>query len=114
MADLSAVLRKTIDGLPRQTPALREKVYEKARAAIVRQIETADPPLGEDVVAARRGALEDAIARTESHYTGLESPAEDTAPEAASAAPAPVPAAPPRATPPAAPPQATRPAPPPP
>ncbi|MEC5323054.1 hypothetical protein [Aurantimonas sp. A3-2-R12] len=69
MADLSGVLRKTIDGLPRATPQMRAKVYDKARAAIQRQIDGANPPLAETVVATRLAALEDAIARTEQHYT---------------------------------------------
>ncbi|KQT54321.1 hypothetical protein ASG43_01540 [Aureimonas sp. Leaf454] len=56
---------------------MRGKVYEKARAAISRQIEAANPPLADEVVAARRHALEDAIARTESHYVALESPGAD-------------------------------------
>ncbi|SKA14271.1 hypothetical protein [Consotaella salsifontis] len=72
MADLSAVLRKTIDGLPHQTPQLRAKVYERARAAIVRQVEAANPPLAEAVAAARMSALEDAIERTEEHYRAAE------------------------------------------
>ncbi|TFF27335.1 hypothetical protein E3C22_02420 [Jiella endophytica] len=102
MADLSGVLRKTIDGLPRATPQLREKVYEKARAAIQRQIGAANPPLAEQVVNARLAALEDAIARTEEHYAGQEegaaAPAEAPQPapaeRAAATAPAPRPAAP--------------------
>ena len=68
MANLTAVLRKTIDGLPNATPQVRGKVYEKARAAIVRQIEAANPPLDPGVIEARRRALEDAIAETESFY----------------------------------------------
>ncbi|BDA83244.1 hypothetical protein Sa4125_07860 [Aureimonas sp. SA4125] len=72
MADLSAVLRKTIDGLPRATPDLRAKVYEKARSAIERQIATASPPLSESVIEARRSALADAIDRTEDHYLDLD------------------------------------------
>ncbi|HEU03270.1 MAG TPA: hypothetical protein ENH89_23740, partial [Aurantimonas coralicida] len=70
MADLSGVLRKTIDGLPRATPQMRAKVYDKARAAIQRQIDAANPPLAENVVATRLTALEDAITRTEEHYAG--------------------------------------------
>lgn len=72
MADLSGVLRKTIDGLPRSTPDMRSRVYDKARAAIQRQIQAANPPLGEDIAAARLNALEDAIERTEQHYLGIE------------------------------------------
>ncbi|GGD94266.1 hypothetical protein GCM10011390_11260 [Aureimonas endophytica] len=72
MADLGAVLRKTIDGLPNATPELRAKVYEKARAAILRQIENANPPLADDVVAVRTAALEDAIEATEAHYLAVD------------------------------------------
>ncbi len=72
MADLSAVLRKTIDGLPGSSPQLRAKVYDKARSAIDRQIAAANPPLGEEAAQARRDSLEDAIRRTEAHYAALE------------------------------------------
>ncbi|MCB8837977.1 hypothetical protein [Aurantimonas sp. VKM B-3413] len=113
MADLSGVLRKTIDGLPQASPQMREKVYEKARAAIQRQINAANPPLAENVVAARLSALEDAIKRTEQHYSGngegapaaAEAP-QDQPPQAAP--PASSPGAPRAATPPAS---APRPAP---
>ena len=64
MANLTAVLRKTIDGLPNASPQLRAKVYEKARAAITRQIEAANPPLEDHVVEARYRVLEDAIRET--------------------------------------------------
>ncbi|UIJ70809.1 hypothetical protein [Aurantimonas sp. HBX-1] len=94
MADLSGVLRKTIDGLPRATPQLRAKVYEKARAAIQRQVQAANPPLAEEVVAARLAALEDAIDRTEAHYVGRDASDGDAAP-ADAGAPAPASAAPP-------------------
>ena len=98
MADLSGVLRKTIDGLPRVTPQLRAKVYDKARAAIQRQIQAANPPLDEAVSAARLAALEDAIERTEAHYVSQEGAGDDgggapTAPPATDRAPVPPPAA---------------------
>ncbi|KAA0971126.1 hypothetical protein FPY71_11840 [Aureimonas fodinaquatilis] len=79
MADLSAVLRKTIDGLPGANPQLRAKVYEKARAAINRQIAVANPPLPDEVAAARLRALEDAIAQTEADYLALEGHSPDEA-----------------------------------
>ncbi|MDY8110739.1 hypothetical protein U0C82_16475 [Fulvimarina sp. 2208YS6-2-32] len=72
MADLSGVLRKTIDGLPRSTPDMRVRVYDKARAAIQRQIAAANPPLSDGVAQARLNALEDAIETTEQHYLDLE------------------------------------------
>ncbi|WP_156419281.1 hypothetical protein [Aureimonas sp. AU12] len=68
MANLTAVLRKTIDGLPSATPQLRAKVYEKARSAINRQIQAANPPLEDHIVEARLRVLEDAIRETEAHY----------------------------------------------
>ncbi|MAU96616.1 MAG: hypothetical protein CMP81_12120 [Fulvimarina sp.] len=88
MADLSGVLRKTIDGLPRATPQMREKVYEKARAAIQRQIDAANPPLAEQVVSARLSALEDAISRTEAHYAEHPEVGEAGSPAPAAAQPA--------------------------
>ena len=91
MADLSGVLRKTIDGLPRGTPQMRAKVYEKARAAIQRQIQAANPPLAEDVVSARLAALEDAIDRTEAHYVARDEGVGDTAPGAGAGGAMPVP-----------------------
>ncbi|MER0238265.1 hypothetical protein [Fulvimarina sp. MAC8] len=96
MADLSGVLRKTIDGLPRSTPDMRSRVYDKARAAIQRQIQAANPPLGEDVAAARLNALEEAIQRTEQHYLDIENggPAEEPVAEAPQAAPEPEPESP--------------------
>ncbi|WP_182087093.1 hypothetical protein [Aureimonas sp. ME7] len=84
MANLTAVLRKTIDGLPNATPQLRAKVYEKARAAITRQIQAADPPLADHVVEARYRVLEDAIQESEAHYLELEG-----GPAASDVAPAP-------------------------
>ncbi|WP_136625123.1 hypothetical protein [Aureimonas flava] len=86
MANLTAVLRKTIDGLPNATPQLRAKVYEKARAAITRQIQAADPPLAPEVAEQRYRVLEDAIAESEAHYQGQESAPPAPAPSAAEAA----------------------------
>lgn len=103
MADLSAVLRKTIDGLPNASPELRAKVYDKARAAIERQIAAANPPLAEELIEARRSALADAIDRTEDHYLGQED----------APVPAPAPVAPKPPAPPAIEPRAATPAPPP-
>ncbi|WP_156369237.1 hypothetical protein [Aureimonas sp. Leaf324] len=94
MANLTAVLRKTIDGLPNATPQLRAKVYEKARAAITRQIQSADPPLAAEVAEQRYRVLEDAIAESEAYYRGVEGAA---VPLEAPGAPPPVAAPPPMA-----------------
>ncbi|MFD2236105.1 hypothetical protein [Aureimonas populi] len=107
MADLSAVLKKTIDALPSASPQLRAKVYEKARAAIARQIASADPPLPQTMVEARQRALEEAIAATEAHYAAgeggpvpaapvAEAPRQPSPPPPAPRAPAAAPPPPPR------------------
>jgi len=103
MANLTAVLRKTIDGLPNATPQLRAKVYEKARAAIARQISAANPPLEPHVVETRYRVLEDAIRDTEAHYAPAANDAADAASDVAQtpvAPPPPEPVAPARDVPP--------------
>ncbi len=85
MADFVAVLRKTIDGLADPTPALRQRVYAKARATIEQKLATLNAP---EAVATRQiKALEDAIAEVESDFTPA---VEEIIPE-----PLPVPASPP-------------------
>jgi hypothetical protein len=89
MADFVAVLRKTIDGLADPTPALRQRVYAKARATIEQKLVTLNAP--ETVTTRQIKALEDAIAEVESDFA----PAiEDIIPE-----PTPVPSPPPIPTP---------------
>ena len=38
MADFVAVLKKTLDGMGETTPAIRERVYEKARATVAAKL----------------------------------------------------------------------------
>ena len=45
MPDYHAVLNKTLAGLPNNTPEMRSKVYEKARATIRRQLDAVQPAL---------------------------------------------------------------------
>ena len=44
MADFVAVLKKTIDGLGNNTPEMREKVYDKARATVAAKLAAINPP----------------------------------------------------------------------
>ena len=44
MADFVAVLKKTIDALGDNTPAMREKVYQKARSTIAAKLAAINPP----------------------------------------------------------------------
>ncbi|MDR6631338.1 hypothetical protein J2X72_000109 [Phyllobacterium sp. 1468] len=89
MADFVAVLRKTIDGLADPTPALRQRVYAKARATIEQKLATLNAP--EAVSTRQIKALEDAIAEVESDFAPA---VEDIIPE-----PAPVSSPPPIPTP---------------
>jgi len=77
MADFVAVLKKTIGGLADNTPELRQKVYEKARATIAAKLAAISPPPPQLVVDRQKKALEDAIAMVEAEYAPPPAPVED-------------------------------------
>ncbi|MFC5586455.1 hypothetical protein ACFPOD_15175 [Nitratireductor kimnyeongensis] len=80
MADFSAVLKKTIDALSENTPAARERIYQKARATIENKLKGMDPAPSTAVADRQRKLLEDAIARVEAEYApppAPEEPAQD-------------------------------------
>jgi len=68
MADFVAVLRKTIGSLGENTPEMRDKVYEKARATIEAKLQALNPPPPAAVADRQRKALEDAIAVVRAEY----------------------------------------------
>ena len=68
MADFVAVIRKAVDSLPNNTPENRAKVYDKARAAIRRQLEAINPPPSDEVIARQLGKLGAAIDEVESEH----------------------------------------------
>ncbi|MCC2690843.1 MAG: hypothetical protein K0S21_3646, partial [Rhizobiaceae bacterium] len=68
MADFVAVLRKTLDGLGDPDPALRARVYDKARATVAGKIAALDPPPPPGVAERQQRSLEDAIAAIEREY----------------------------------------------
>jgi hypothetical protein len=68
MADFVAVLRKTIEGLPDNSPAMRGKVYEKARATVAAKLAAIDPPPPAAVAARQKEVLEEAIREVEADY----------------------------------------------
>jgi hypothetical protein len=70
MADFVAVLRKTIDGLADNTPALRAKVYDKARATVAAKLAAINPPPPAAVADRQKQVLEDAIRQVEAGYSG--------------------------------------------
>lgn len=102
MADYFPVLSRAVAGLETNTAETRRAVYDRARAAITRQLRAIDPPLAEEDIAREQTQLEDAIKRIE---------AGAAAPSAPVAAPVrPQPPAPPADRPRADPPAAVRPA----
>jgi hypothetical protein len=79
MADFVAVIRRAVDGLSDNNAEMREKVYEKARGAVRRQLESMNPRPSDDLVKRQLDKLEAAIGSVEiDHAEAL--PAEDVAP----------------------------------
>jgi hypothetical protein len=68
MADFVAVIRKAVDGLANNTPETRSKVYEKARSAVVRQLENMKPRPPEELLNRQIAKLDAAIAEVESEH----------------------------------------------
>jgi hypothetical protein len=106
MADFSAVLKKTIEGLGSSNPTTRQKVYEKARQAMRAKLASANPAMTSDMVQRQLKALEDAIEAVEFDFriSDAVSIATPTVPRTSPFAPSrPAPAAPAPAAPAAAP-----------
>ncbi|WP_181708571.1 hypothetical protein [Chthonobacter rhizosphaerae] len=112
MADYYPVLKRAIGSLQTNSGEARRAVYEKARAALVSQLKSYEPPLTQAEITDQRLQLEESIRRIESEMAGaafgLPTVAEAVAatPVAVPAvrvdtrpaeAPEPAPAAPPRA-----------------
>ena len=72
MADFVAVLKKTIDGLGDNTPAMREKVYQKARTTVAAKLAAINPPPPAAVADRQKRVLEEAIAKVENSYSGID------------------------------------------
>lgn len=80
MADFVAVIRRAVDGLSDNNAEMRLKVYEKARGAVRRQLESMNPRPSDDLVKRQLDKLETAISDVEGeHAEAL--PADDLAPE---------------------------------
>nr|WP_272213839.1 hypothetical protein [Marinicella sp. W31]MDC2879791.1 hypothetical protein [Marinicella sp. W31] len=77
MADFTAVIRRAVDGLPEQSPELRARVYEKARSAVVRQMENMSPAPPEALIKRQIDKIDAAIAEVESEFAEALPPVED-------------------------------------
>ncbi|RKE83892.1 hypothetical protein [Rhizobium sp. AG855] len=68
MADFIAVIRRAVDGLSNNTPEMRARVYEKARSAVVRQLENMSPRPPEHMLQRQLEKLDAAIREVESEH----------------------------------------------
>ncbi|MBO3761968.1 hypothetical protein [Ciceribacter sp. L1K22] len=82
MADFIAVIRRAVTGLPNNTPEMRTKVYDKARAAVRRQLETMNPRPSEEMLKRQLDKLEAAIIEVDSEYAEALPAVEDDGVEA--------------------------------
>jgi len=68
MADFIAVIRRAVDGLSDNTPEMRAKVYERARAAVVRQLENMKPRPPEAMFQRQLDKLDAAVHQVEEEH----------------------------------------------
>src|ERR1700739_4563740 len=67
MADYYPLIDRAIDGLDTSAPGeSRRALYERARAALIAQLRSVDPPLSESEITRERLSLEEAVRKVES------------------------------------------------
>jgi hypothetical protein len=81
MADFVAVIRRTVDGLSDNVPEMRAKVYEKARGAVRRQLESMKPRPSDEMIERQMVKLEAAISEVEGDHTVALPPLEQEQPD---------------------------------
>ncbi len=68
MADYYPLIARAVEGLDDKGPAARSAVYERARAALVEQLRSLEPPLSQGDIDRESRDLDDAIRRVEADY----------------------------------------------
>ncbi|MEP1444288.1 MAG: hypothetical protein ABJK39_14875 [Hyphomicrobiales bacterium] len=71
MADYRSILDRAIDGLANNTEEARRAIYEKARAALMRQLSSLQPALSPAEISKQRLQLEEAVRETEGKFSGV-------------------------------------------
>ncbi|MCG6121893.1 MAG: histidine kinase [Microvirga sp.] len=69
MADYFPLIARAVQALSEQSPEMRGAVYERARAALIGQLRSLDPPLSEEEIADETVSLDAAIADVEAAYS---------------------------------------------
>ena len=83
MADFYPILARAVAGLTDPSPEARRAIYERARTALVAQLRSLDPPLGEAEIMRERLSLDEAMARIEAeHGDGSPAPSQVAFPDA--------------------------------
>ena len=72
MPDYASILRRSVSALPDPSPEMREAVYQRARAALARQLTAVDPPLSTREIETQHQELEDAVVRLEAEFAPQE------------------------------------------
>jgi hypothetical protein len=85
MADFYPILARAVAGLSDPSPEARRAIYERARTALLTQLRSLDPPLGEAEIMRERLSLDEAMARIEAEHG--DAPAPPPLPEHAEIAP---------------------------
>ena len=80
MADYYPLLMRALDGLPDPAPEARRRVYERARAALIAQLRSLNPPVAEAEILRECLSLDDAVQRIEQTYAEMHAPAPEHPP----------------------------------
>jgi hypothetical protein len=83
MADYYPLISRALDGLSDKSPDMRRAVYERARSALVAQLQSLTPPLPAAEITRERLALDEAIDRLEAEYALGEASLDAPSPPAA-------------------------------
>ena len=74
MPDYASILRRSVSALPDPSSEMRQAVYQRARAALARQLTAVDPPLSTREIETQHQELEDAVVRLEAEFAPVEEP----------------------------------------
>ncbi|HEY4981999.1 MAG TPA: hypothetical protein VII24_08700 [Pseudolabrys sp.] len=77
MADYHPLISRAVAGLDKNTGEVRRALYERARAALVNQLRSVEPPLDESDITRERLALEEAIRKVEAEAAKRSRPDDD-------------------------------------
>jgi len=91
MADYHPLIARAVDGLEHNTGENRRVLYERARAALLKQLRGVEPALDEADITRERLALEEAIRKVEAEAASREAEPEEAPPEPAPEAAEPAP-----------------------